>query len=58
MFRGSLPVDDAQTMVRHLGLDNHGMGTIFEELIRKFNEENNEEAGERMPQNRPLAFAS
>ena len=28
------------------GLDNHGMGTIFEELIRKFNEENNEEAGE------------
>lgn len=28
------------------GLDNHSMGTIFEELIRKFNEENNEEAGE------------
>ena len=28
------------------GLDNHTMGTIFEELIRKFNEENNEEAGE------------
>ncbi len=28
------------------GLDNHGMGTVFEELIRKFNEENNEEAGE------------
>src|SRR5271157_653929 len=27
-------------------LDNHGMGTIFEELIRRFNEENNEEAGE------------
>ena len=27
-------------------LDNHSMGTIFEELIRKFNEENNEEAGE------------
>ena len=25
------------------GLDNHGMGTIFEELIRRFNEENNEE---------------
>ncbi len=38
--------DDAQTMVKHPGLDNHGMGTIFEELIRKFNEENNEEAGE------------
>ncbi len=29
-----------------LGLDNHGMGTIFEELIRRFNEEKNEEAGE------------
>ena len=28
------------------GLDNHGMGTVFEELVRKFNEENNEEAGE------------
>ena len=27
-------------------LDNHAMGTIFEELIRRFNEENNEEAGE------------
>jgi len=27
-------------------LDNHGMGSIFEELVRKFNEENNEEAGE------------
>ena len=28
------------------GLDNHAMGSVFEELIRKFNEENNEEAGE------------
>src|SRR6266446_5624228 len=28
------------------GLDNHGMGTVFEELVRRFNEENNEEAGE------------
>jgi type I restriction enzyme M protein len=27
-------------------LDNHAMGTIFEELIRRFNEESNEEAGE------------
>src|SRR6266511_1535463 len=27
-------------------LDTHAMGTIFEELIRRFNEENNEEAGE------------
>ena len=38
--------DDAKTILKHPGLDNHGMGTIFEELIRKFNEENNEEAGE------------
>ena len=38
--------DEAQTIMRHPGLDNHGMGTIFEELIRRFNEENNEEAGE------------
>src|SRR5690606_14759442 len=28
------------------GLDNHAMGTLFEELLRRFNEENNEEAGE------------
>lgn len=28
------------------GLTNLGMGYVFEELIRKFNEENNEEAGE------------
>jgi len=27
-------------------IDNHSMGTVFEELVRKFNEENNEEAGE------------
>ena len=36
--------DDAMTIMKHPGLDNHGMGTIFEELIRRFNEENNEEA--------------
>ena len=40
------PVRDAQGSVRLPGLDNHAMGTIFEELIRRFNEENNEEAGE------------
>jgi type I restriction enzyme M protein len=28
------------------GIDNHSMGTVFEELVRRFNEENNEEAGE------------
>lgn len=26
-------------------VSNHDMGTIFEELLRRFNEENNEEAG-------------
>ena len=40
------PVHNADGSIRHPGLDNHGMGTIFEELIRRFNEENNEEAGE------------
>ncbi len=29
-----------------VGIDNHSMGTVFEELVRKFNEDNNEEAGE------------
>jgi type I restriction enzyme M protein len=28
------------------GIDNHGMATVFEELVRKFNEDNNEEAGQ------------
>ncbi len=40
------PVMNTDDTVRRPGLDNHGMGTIFEELIRRFNEENNEEAGE------------
>lgn len=40
------PVRDRQGNVTLPGLDNHAMGTIFEELIRRFNEENNEEAGE------------
>ena len=40
------PVLNADGSVRLEGLDNHGMGTVFEELIRRFNEENNEEAGE------------
>jgi len=38
--------DEAKTILKHPGLDNHGIGVIFEELIRRFNEENNEEAGE------------
>ncbi len=40
------PVRNADGSVRLPGLDNHAMGTIFEELVRRFNEENNEEAGE------------
>ena len=40
------PVLHADGSIRHPGLDNHGMGTMFEELVRRFNEENNEEAGE------------
>ena len=40
------PVMNGDGSVKHPGLDNHGMGTVFEELVRRFNEENNEEAGE------------
>ena len=40
------PVLNADGTERIPALDNHAMGTIFEELIRRFNEENNEEAGE------------
>ena len=40
------PVLNAAGSIRMPGLDNHAMGTIFEDLLRRFNEENNEEAGE------------
>ena len=40
------PILNGDGSVKLPGLDNHGMGTIFEELVRRFNEENNEEAGE------------
>ena len=40
------PVMNGDGTVKQPGLDNHGMGTVFEELVRRFNEENNEEAGE------------
>ena len=43
---GPDPVRKPGGTIQHPGLDNHGMGTIFEELVRRFNEENNEEAGE------------
>lgn len=38
--------DDSKTQIKLPALDNHGMGTVFEELVRRFNEANNEEAGE------------
>ena len=40
------PVLNPDGSVKLPGLDNHGMGTIFEDLVRRFNEDNNEEAGE------------
>ena len=40
------PIPDGKGGVRLPALDNHAMGVVFEELIRRFNEENNEEAGE------------
>jgi type I restriction enzyme M protein len=43
---GPHPVKNPDGSIKHPGLDNHAMGTIFEELVRRFNEENNEEAGE------------
>lgn len=39
-------VTDKDNKIIHEGLSNLAMGYVFEELIRKFNEENNEEAGE------------
>jgi len=43
---GPLPVLAGDGSVKLPGLDNHAMGTVFEELVRRFNEANNEEAGE------------
>jgi len=40
------PIQNGDGSIKQPGLDNHGMGTVFEELVRRFNEENNEEAGE------------
>jgi len=37
---------DPEVDLSPTGLDNHAMGSVFEELVRRFNEENNEEAGE------------
>lgn len=43
---GPRPVLNGDGSVKHPGLDNHAMGTMFEELVRRFNEANNDEAGE------------
>jgi type I restriction enzyme M protein len=40
------PVFNSDGSLKHPAMDNHSMGTVFEELVRKFNDENNEEAGE------------
>jgi type I restriction enzyme M protein len=40
------PITDKEGKIVMEGLSNLGMGYVFEELIRRFNEENNEEAGE------------
>ena len=40
------PVRNDDGTIKMPGLDNHAMGSIFEDLVRRFNEENNEEAGE------------
>src|SRR6185437_4591960 len=40
------PVLNGDNTEKHPAMDNHAMGTVFEELVLKFNEENNEEAGE------------
>ncbi|AKS43211.1 type I restriction-modification system subunit M [Wenzhouxiangella marina] len=40
------PVMNGNGSVKQAALDNHAMGTLFEELVRRFNEDNNEEAGE------------
>lgn len=37
---------DPEIDLSPVGIDNHAMGTVFEELVRRFNEDNNEEAGE------------
>lgn len=43
----NMPVLDDEGTVKLPALDNHSMGTIFEELLRRFNEENNvTDAGE------------
>src|SRR5437667_5798904 len=39
------PILNDDRSIRLPAMDNHSMGTVFEELVRKFNEDNNEETG-------------
>jgi type I restriction enzyme M protein len=32
------PVFNSDRSIKHTGMDNHSMGTVFEELVRKFND--------------------
>lgn len=44
---GIHPIRNAEGEILHSGVDNHTIGTLFEQLLRKFNEENSvTEAGE------------
>ena len=43
---GPEPVRNDDGSIRLPGLDNHQMGTVFEELVRRFGEETGEKAGE------------
>ncbi|MBR8802058.1 type I restriction-modification system subunit M [Porphyromonas levii] len=44
---GIHPIRNAKGEILHPGVDNHTIGTLFEQLLRKFNEENSvTEAGE------------
>lgn len=38
--------DESHTIMLNPRLDNHAKGPVFEELLRRFNEANNEEEGE------------
>ena len=45
IYLGMDDVLDSKGNVLYYGMDNHMVGTLFEEVLRKFNDENNEAAG-------------
>ncbi|WP_058553816.1 type I restriction-modification system subunit M [Thiohalocapsa sp. ML1] len=54
--RTSRPISPAvDGRVRLSALDSHGMSTVFKELLRRFNKENNEEAVEHFTDGAPPA---